>query len=358
MKTTNTLTKEDIEFYKTKNFKKKPDTPPAFGSVFTNYMFEMTYTAGIGWHDPVIKPFSNIEISPAALCLHYGQTIFEGLKAIKRNDKTVLFRADANYKRMNNSANRMCMPNIDVDFCIEATKMLISKEEDAWFYDHPTSSVYIRPFMFATHPSVNVIESPEYKFFIILSPMTAYFSDNKVQLITETNYMRVPANGTGEIKNGGNYGGAFIASSQAAKKGFSQVLWLDSKEQKYVEEAGMMNVFFIKDNKLITPPTQGSILKGITRDSVIKIAPDLGYEVEECNIDINDIVKWHKEGIITEAFASGTAASIQPLDLLVHDGIEMRFSYDDNSACNRIFNHLEAIKDGSITDKYNFTIRF
>lgn len=352
------MKKDSIKIIKNNNPNSKPETPPAFGSVFTNYMFEMTYNEGLGWHDPVIKPFDNFEISPAALCLHYGQTIFEGLKVIKRNGKRVLFRADANYKRMNVSAHRMCMATIDVDFCIEATKMLIEQENDEWFYDYPNSSVYIRPFMFATHPSVNVVESPEYKFIIILSPMTAYFSDNKVQLMTETNYMRVPANGTGEIKNGGNYGGAFIASSQAYKKGFSQVLWLDSKEQKYVEEAGMMNVFFVKDNKLITPPTEGSILKGITRDSIIKIAPDLGYQVEECQIDINDIIKWHKDGSLTEAFASGTAASIQPLDLLVHNGYEMKFNYDDNSICNKIYNHLEDIKNGTVEDIHNFTITF
>ncbi|MEG0283302.1 MAG: branched-chain amino acid aminotransferase [Erysipelotrichales bacterium] len=351
------MNRNDIKFVENKNKKEKPLAPPPFGSTFTNYMFHMKYNEEDGWHNPVIKPFDNFEVNPAALCFHYGQTIFEGLKVIKKNGKRVLFRPDANYNRMNDSAKRMCMPQIDVDFAIEATQLLIEKENDEWFYDVENSSVYIRPFMFASYPSLNVIDSPSYEFFIILSPMNTYFSAGKVKLRTETNYMRAASKGTGEIKNGGNYGGSFRAASDAKDEGYSQVLWLDSKEQKYVEEAGMMNVFFVVENKLYTPKLNGSILKGITRDSVIKVAPELGYEVVEDSLDINELVNLYKQGKLTEIFSSGTAASVQSLDTLVHNNFEMNFENENNIA-KSIYNHLESIKDGSKPDHHNFIRRF
>ncbi|MDF9866726.1 branched-chain amino acid aminotransferase [Bacilli bacterium PM5-3] len=349
---------DTIKFIENKNKRKKADTPPAFGTTFTNYMFEMKYNNQDGWHNATIKPYEAFTIEPSALCFHYGQTIFEGLKVLKTNNKRILFRADANLKRLNDSAKRMCMPEIDVDFVLKALVELIKKEEDNWFYDNIDSYLYIRPFMIASEAIIGARQSKEYIFMIIMSPMSTYFTSDKVKLTTETHYMRVPTNGTGEVKNGGNYGGAFYATANANKNGYNQVLWLDPHEQKYIEEAGMMNVFFIVDNKIITPNTSGSILKGITRDSVINIAPELGYEVEEKKIDIDNLVELYKQGRVLEAFATGTAASIQPLDIINHNGFEMEFIYDENSVSTKVYDYLENIKKGLIKDKFNYIIEF
>ena len=348
-----------VQFIENSNKRIKPSTPPAFGTNFTNYMFQMDHDPEKGWHNAQIKPYSSFEMEPSALCLHYGQTIFEGLKVVKINGDRVLFRADANFKRLNESARRMCMPEVDCDFVLKALVELIKKEGDDWFYDEvANSSIYIRPFIIATEAIIGARPSKKYRFMIIMTPMVAYFASDQVKLITETHYMRVAANGTGEAKNGGNYGGSFYATGLANKKNYEQILWLDPLEQRYVEEAGMMNAFFVVDNKIITPEMTGSILKGITRDSVITIAPDLGYEVIEKRVDINEMVEMFKKGRLTEAFASGTAASIQPLDVLSHNGFEMKFEYDENSVCNQIAKRLNDIKAGNVEDKYNYIMRF
>lgn len=349
---------QTIKFTKHPNKRKRPDTPPIFGTVFTNYMFQMKYNDKEGWHDPEIKPYESLALDPSALCLHYGQTIFEGMKVIKVNGKRVLFRPDENFKRLNKSAQRMCIPEIDPDFALEALVELIKAEDDEWFYENDNSSIYIRPFIIATESVIGAKISKEYLFMIIMTPMTTYFTSDKVKLTTETHFMRVAANGTGEAKNGGNYGGAFYATDLANDKGYEQILWLDPLEQKYVEEAGMMNVFFVVNDKIITPMLNGSILKGITRDSVINVAPDLGYEVEEKRVDINELIELYKNGELTEAFASGTAASIQPLDIVNHKGFEMKFSYDESSACNRIYKYLDDLKNGTITDTHDYVITF
>ncbi|MDL2212169.1 aminotransferase class IV, partial [Erysipelotrichaceae bacterium OttesenSCG-928-M19] len=237
--------KQNIKFKENHNKKYKPKTPPPFGTVFGNYMFEMTYDKKNGWHNPEIKPYEGITLDPSTLCLHYGQTIFEGMKVIKVDDKRVLFRPKENFKRLNKSAKRMCMPEIDIDFALKALIELIKAENDEWFYNDNNSSVYIRPFMIATEAIIGAHISNEYKFYIILTPMSNYFSSKQVKLITETKYMRVAAKGTGEAKNGGNYGSSFYATKIANEKGYEQILWLDPLEQKYIEEAGMMNIFFV-----------------------------------------------------------------------------------------------------------------
>lgn len=349
--------KMEITFTENTNKRERPANPPGFGTVFTNYMFEMDYTDEKGWHNAQIKPYGALTLDPSAMCLHYGQTIFEGAKAIERNGEVVLFRIYDNYKRMNLSAQRMMMPTIDVDFAVKATVELL-KRDTGWFYDQPTSSIYIRPFIIATQQTLAAHAASAYKFMIILSPVASYFSGGEVRLVTETHYMRVAKTGTGEAKCGGNYGSSLLAANEAAAKGYSQVLWLDPIENRYVEEAGVMNVFFVIDNKVVTPVTDGSILKGITRDSVLQLAPDLGYESQEMKIDINDVVEWYKQGRVTEIFASGTAASIQPINSVTHLGQEMTFNYDENSACTKIAKRLEAIKDGTVEDTRHFTLRF
>ncbi len=340
----------------------KPEEYPSFGSVCTNYMFSMKYKEGQGWYEPKIEPYRNLDLSPTALCLHYGQTIFEGMKVSKINDKRVLFRPEENFKRFNRSAKRMVMPEVDVDFMIKATQMLIEKENDEWFYDNEgKSSLYIRPFMIATEPVIGARPSNEYLLIIMMCPnVNSYFESSSagVSLKTETNHMRVAAKGTGEAKNGGNYGGAFQATKNANKDGYSHVLWLDPHEQKYIEEAGVMNVFFVVDNKLITPQLNGSILKGITRDSVINLAKELDYEVEEKRISIDDILTWYHEGKVSEAFSTGTAASIQQLSSITHNDQEMSFNYNNNSFSTRMFKYLDGLKQLKIEDKYNYIYSF
>lgn len=347
----------EITFIENTQLRQRPLDPPLFGTVCTNYMFEMDYTQDKGWHNATIKPYAPITMEPSAMCLHYGQTIFEGAKAILCDDQVVLFRIDANYQRFNLSAMRMMMPTIDVDFAVNATIELL-KKDTGWFYEQPSSSIYIRPFMFACESTINAHASSMYKFMIIMSPVASYFAGTKVRLITENHYMRVAKQGTGEAKCGGNYASSFAATALAKEKGFTQVLWLDPIEKKYVEEAGMMNVFFVVDGKIITPITDGSILKGITRDSIIKIAPDLGYEISQERIDISDVVSWYHAGRLTEMFASGTAASVQSIHALVHKECEMVFEVSDESIAHKIACHLDGIKRGLVEDKHHFITRF
>lgn len=352
----------EIKFEECCNKRYKPEEAPSFGSVCTNYMFTMKFKEGKGWYDPKIEPYRKLELSPSALCLHYGQTIFEGMKVSKINNKRVMFRPEENFKRLNSSADRMVMPQVDVDFMVNATKMLIEKENDEWFYDNEgNSTLYIRPMMIATEEVIGARPSKEYLLLVIMSPMVnSYFESSNagVSLKTETNHMRVAANGTGEAKNGGNYGGSFKATKEASEKGYSHVLWLDPKEQKYIEEAGVMNVFFVVDNKLITPKPNGSILRGITRDSLINLAKELNYEVEETNIAISDLVELYKNGKVSEAFSTGTAASIQQLCSITHEDFTMKFEYNENSFSSKMFKYLDDLKKLKINDKYNYIFSF
>lgn len=286
-----------------------------FGQFFSDHMFLMDYIEGEGWIDPRIVPYGPITMEPTAMVFHYGQAVFEGLKAYRCPDNTInLFRPLLNFERLNRSDERMVIPWLDPEFCVHATKELVSLDRD-WIPSGDGESLYIRPFIIATDPYLGVRPSRTYRFMILLSPSGAYYPQgiNPVKIYVEDTYVRAVRGGTGFTKCAGNYAASLIAQDIAHKKGFVQVLWLDGVEQKYVEEVGSMNIHFVIDGKLVTPELNGSILPGITRKSCIELAHSLGMEVEERKISIEEIIELGKSNRLTEAFGSGTAAVISPI---------------------------------------------
>lgn len=291
------------------------DEDLGFGTVFTDHMFVMDYEEGKGWLNPRIEPFADFSMSPAAMVFHYGQAIFEGLKAYKTEDgKIQLFRARDNFERMNRSAEGLCIPEIDVDFVMDAMKQLIKLEEE-WIPETLGTSLYIRPFIIATDPFLGVRSSFTFKFFIILSSVGAYYAEglNPVKIWVCEDHVRAVRGGVGEFKTAGNYAASLLAGEKAKKEGYAQVLWLDGIELKYIEEVGAMNIFFIMNDELITPELNGSILPGITRYSVIELAKKWGMKVTERKISMDEIIQAHGNGQLTEVFGSGTAAVISPV---------------------------------------------
>lgn len=346
----------DYTFIPCDSLQVRPENAPQFGKRFSDYMFMMEYTTEKGWHNAVLKPYGHLQIDPSLLALHYGQTIFEGLKCYRDNDgEFVLFRPYDNMRRFNESAKRMCMPEIDVDFCVD---MLVEhlKKEKRWLYEDEGSSLYIRPFMFASEHCLGVKVSDHFTYMVIISPSGPYFSGD-IRLKVETEYVRAVPGGTGEAKNGGNYGGSLKAMKTANEEGFSQVLWLDGIERKYVEEAGVMNVFFKIDGKIHTPQFSGSILKGITRDSAIQGLRDLGYEVIERKISIDEVVEAYDQGLLQECFCSGTAASISPIKHLSYKGKPMDFDYLDDATCKELAKYLHEYRMGIKPDIHNWIVK-
>ncbi len=307
----------NLEIIKAKSLKKKPEdeTKLGFGKLFTDYMFTMQYKKGKGWYDAKICPFEDFSLSPACTVLHYSQTIFEGLKAYHTDSGVNLFRPWDNFKRFNVSAKRMCMPEIDEEFVFECLVELLNIEKD-WVPKAPGTSLYIRPAMIATDPFLGVRAGEEYTFFIILSPVGAYYASglSPVDIYVEDDFVRSVMGGTGFSKTGGNYAASLLAAQIAHEKGFSQVLWLDGAERKYVEEVGSMNIFFKIRGELFTAPLTGTILAGITRDSVIKLARDtFEVNVREEKIAISEIFQENESGGLEEVFGTGTAAVISPV---------------------------------------------
>lgn len=291
------------------------DSKLGFGQVFTDHMFVMDYTPEKGWHGPRIEPYANFSISPAAMVFHYGQAIFEGLKAYKTADKKIqLFRARDNFKRMNRSAKGMCIPEIDIDFTMDALKTLL-KMEEKWIPETIGTSLYIRPTIIAVDPFLGVRASLTYKFYIMLSSVGAYYAEglNPVKIWVAKDHVRAVRGGVGEFKTAGNYAASLIASEEAKKEGYAQVLWLDAIERKFIEEVGAMNIFFVLEDEIITPNLTGSILPGITRFSVITLAKKWGMKMTERKISIDEIFKAGKDGKLKEVFGSGTAAVISPV---------------------------------------------
>ena len=291
------------------------DSELGFGTVFTDHMFVMAYSEEKGWHNPEIKPVENFSLSPAAMVLHYGQAIFEGLKAYKTQDgKIQLFRARDNFDRMNKSARGLCIPELDTEFCMDALKQLIRLEEK-WIPESLGTSLYIRPTIIATDPFLGVRASFTYKFFIILSSVGAYYAEglNPVKIWVAKDHVRAVRGGVGEFKTAGNYAASLIASEKAKLEGYAQVLWLDAIERKYVEEVGAMNIFFVLGDEIVTPELSGSILPGITRFSTIALARNWGMTVSERKISIDEVFEAHDQGRLTEVFGSGTAAVISPV---------------------------------------------
>jgi branched-chain amino acid aminotransferase len=285
-----------------------------FGRYFADLMFQMRYSEAQGWHDPAIVPYGPLTLDPAAMVFHYGQEIFEGQKAYRWADgRVAMFRPDANAARLNRSAQRLCMPPIPVEDQIEATFTLVGMLKD-WIPAAP-SSLYVRPTMIAVEPALGVRAAAEYLYFIICSPVGPYFPKGfaPVRVKAEPAYVRAVEGGTGDAKCGGNYANSLLAQQMAKSEGFEAVLWLDAKEHRYVEEIGAMNVLFVIDGKLVTSPLHGSILPGITRDSILTLAADEGMTVEERFLSIREVTQGIEQGKLTEAFGSGTAAVITPV---------------------------------------------
>ncbi|HZJ56771.1 MAG TPA: branched-chain amino acid aminotransferase [Clostridia bacterium] len=350
-----------IKFIKKDELKVKPkDSELVFGTQFTDYMFVMDYDVKKGWYDPRIVPYGPIEMSPSSMVFHYGQAIFEGMKAYRDNNGDIVtFRAMDNFNRMNRSADRICMPKVDTGFVWDALNTLLDIERD-WVPSSKDTSLYIRPFMIATDPFLGVRPSNTYKFFIILSPVGPYYPEglDPVKIYVEDKYVRVSKGGTGEAKVAGNYAASLLAAEKAKDKGYSQVLWLDAADHTFVEEVGAMNIFFKIDGKLITAPLDGSILPGITRDSVIKLAKHLGYTVEERDLRVEDVFAAHDNGTLEEVFGSGTAAVISPVGIL--EWMDNKIEINDGKIgefTSRMYDMLTGIQYGTQEDVFGWVNR-
>ncbi len=310
---------KDLKIELASTLKPKPKTEDlVFGTNFTDHMFMMDYTQGQGWHSPRIVPYGPIAIDPAAKCLHYAQEIFEGLKAYRSPTGEIqLFRAMDNVERLNLSCQRMCIPPLEPQTVYDAISALVSQEKD-WIPQEKDASLYIRPYIFANDSALGVHASHHYLFVIILCPVGAYYPEglNPVKIYVENRDVRAVKGGTGMAKTGGNYAASLRAGEEAEKKGFTQVLWLDAVERKYVEEVGAMNVMFLVGDKVITPDLNGSVLDGITRRSAIALLKDWGYTVEERRIDVAELFTCIKDGTLKEAWGCGTAAVISPIGSL------------------------------------------
>lgn len=349
----------DIKIERTKNPKDKPkaDQPLGFGKIFTDHMFMMNYTKGIGWHDARIVPFQKLVLSPAAMVFHYGQEMFEGMKAYKTDDgRTCLFRPDMNAKRAKNTNDRLCIPEIPEEDFVQAVKAVVKVDED-WIPTAPGTSLYIRPFIIATDEFLGVKPSTTYLFIIILSPSGAYYESglNPVDIWIEDEYVRAVRGGIGETKTGGNYAASLIAQVKAHDSGYSQVLWLDGVERKYIEEVGAMNIFFKIDGVVVTPMLNGSILPGVTRDSVIHLCKSWGLPVEERKISIDEIFEAQQSGKLEEVWGTGTAAVISPVGrlrwkdevMVIQDGSIGKLSH-------KLYDTITGIQLGKIEDKFNW----
>ncbi len=329
-----------------------------FGRCFSDHMFLMDYSEGHGWHHPRIVPYGNFSLDPAAASLHYGQAIFEGLKAYWGKDgKIRLFRARDNMERFNHSAWRMCMPQIDKEEVLEGIKTLI-RIDRRWVPKARGTSLYIRPFMFATEAFLGVRPAREYMLSVILSPVGAYYAEgfNPVKIFVTDRYIRSAPGGVGEAKTAGNYAASLMASKEAKELGFTQVLWLDAAERRYIEEVGTMNIFFLLEDTLVTPALTGSILPGITRDSVLQLARDWGLKAEERRISINEVLEKAERHALKECFGTGTAAVISPVGLLYYRdrGYAINSGRTGNLA-QRLFDEITGIQYGEREDIHGWT---
>lgn len=310
----------DIRVEKTANPKAKPAEGQklGFGHIFTDHMFIMNYDEGKGWHDARVVPYQDITLSPAAMVFHYGQTMFEGLKAYKgENGEVYLFRPDMNAKRANKSNERLCIPEIPEDDFVAAVKAVVDVDRD-WIPSEPGTSLYIRPFVIATDDHLGVAPSKSYLFIVILSPSGAYYESGlaPVGIWIEDEFVRAVRGGIGFAKTGGNYAASLAAQVKAHDGGYSQVLWLDGVERKYIEEVGAMNIVFKINGKIVTPMLNGSILPGITRNSVLEVCRSWGYEVEERKVSVDELVEAAHSGALEEVFGTGTAAVVSPVGKL------------------------------------------
>ena len=330
-----------------------------FGKIFTDHMFIMNYTEGKGWHDPRIEPFHNISLSPAAMVYHYGQEMFEGLKAYKGEDGEVyLFRPDMNAKRTNATNDRLVIPQIPEDDFVQAVKAVVDVDRD-WIPTEPGTSLYIRPFIIATDEFLGVAPSKTYLFMIILSPSGAYYESGlaPVGIWIEDEFVRAVRGGMGFAKTGGNYAASLIAQQKAHDAGYSQVLWLDGVERKYIEEVGAMNIFFKIAGKVVTPSLNGSILPGITRNSTIALCKKWGYEVEERKISAEELIEAQRNGTLEECFGTGTAAVISPVGKLRYVDEVMTINGGNiGELSQKLYDTITGIQTGRLPDDMGWRV--
>lgn len=352
----------EILIEKRKELKDKPqdESKLGFGKLFTDHMFLYNYTAGKGWHDARIVPYGDFAVSPAATVLHYGQEVFDGLKAYySPKGEIQLFRPRDNFRRINNSARRLCMPEINVEEALDALKQLVSLDHD-WVPKTKGTALYIRPNFIGMDPFLGVSSAHEYLFYIILSPVGAYYATGlaPVKIYVENHYVRAVKGGLGFAKTSANYAASLLAGEEAHKKGYAQALWLDGRESKYIEEVGSMNIFFMIDGVLVTPPLEGSILPGITRDSVIQLARDFGIPVEEQRISIDEVTNAICQNRMSESFGTGTAAVISPVGELFYN--EKNYIINGGGMgplSSRLYDTLTGIQYGELDDPHGWIER-
>ena len=341
--------------------KQKPDESKlGFGKIFTDHMFVMDWDSENGWHDARIEPFGPLVLHPAATVFHYGAEIFEGLKAYRRPDGDVqLFRPWENIKRLNNSAERLSLPQVDEEFALEALKKFVALEKD-WVPSAPGTSLYLRPFLFGNDETLGVHTIHHAKYVVIASPVGAYYAEglNPVKIMIETEDVRAVRGGTGYTKCGGNYAASMRAGDRAAAEGYSQVLWLDGVERKYIEEVGAMNVMFLINGVVVTPALTGSILPGITRKSCIELLREMGYTVEERLLPVEELSQALKDGSLTEAWGCGTAAVISPIGELRMGNAHYQVADGGIGALSqKLYDTLTSIQWGTAPDTHNWTCK-
>ncbi len=351
----------DIALEKSGALKEKPPLDNlGFGRYFTDHMFIMEWNRKQGWSNARICPYQDFKMDPASTVLHYGQAVFEGLKAYRGKDQQIfLFRPKDNLERMNMGAVRMSMPRVPVDQVLKALKALVYLDRD-WVPDSQGASLYLRPTMIGIDPYLGLKPSDSYLYYIIMSPVGAYYSEgfSPTKIFVDKEYARAVKGGVGYVKTAGNYAASMLATEQAKKAGYTQVLWLDACEHKYVEEVGTSNIFFLFKDTLVTPPLGGSILGGITRDSVIKLAGGYGVEVEERPISIDEVIAASRDGSLKESFATGTAAVISPVGELFYDDTAYAINNGKTGPLSaKLFKELQAIQYGHKADPYKWRVR-
>ncbi|MFN8414908.1 MAG: branched-chain amino acid aminotransferase [Cytophagaceae bacterium] len=327
-----------------------------FGAVNSDHMFVADYVNG-EWTGMKIVPFQNITLSPACSALHYAQMVFEGMKAYRAsNGDLLVFRPDKHLERMNNSNRRICMPEMPRSFFYEAIDQLVTLDQE-WIPNKEGCSLYLRPFIFATDPYIGVKPSSNYKFIIFTCPVAGYYKGT-VNVIVESKYVRAAEGGIGEAKTGGNYAASLLPAKLASEKGYHQILWTDSKEHQYFEESGTMNLMFVINNTLVTPPLGGSILPGITRDCILTLARDWGVKVEERKISANEILEAYNNGTLQDAFGTGTAATITHIAKIHFNGTDIVLpSVEKRELSNKLNQTLLDIKHGVAEDKFGWVHR-
>ena len=348
-----------IEIQKATQLKEKPDASKlSFGKVFTDHMLVMEHDED-GWHDAKIVPYGPFAMEPSSMVIHYGQTVFEGMKAYRTPDgKINLFRPEENFKRLNLSCERLCIPQLDEKYLLEGLLELIRLEQD-WIPTAPDTSLYIRPFVFANDPFIGVKASTKYIYCVILSPVGPYYAEGlkPVKIYVEDEYVRAVKGGMGFAKTAGNYAASLLAGEVAHEKGYSQVLWLDGIEHKNVEEVGAMNIFFKFNDELVTPALNGSILGGITRKSIIELARSMGVTVNERTISIEEVFERNAKGELEEVFGSGTAAVVSPVCELNKKGDIITINNGEmGPLTSKLYDTLTGIQWGRVEDTFGWTM--